>query len=360
MRLISEREHRTGGGLRWGAEPACQVLASHGLPIAPATYHAALARPPSPRSVPRQPAQAGDRSHRCRELWPLRGAEDARGAALRRHRHRPDQAGRPTRGLGPRGVRPGKPNRATIAAGTTAQPAGLVNRVFRASRPGRPRAADLTCIRTWAGSACPALATDVCARRIAGWAPAATRHQPAAGGAADGDLGPRAPRPAWPGRSTTATRAGSTCPYLPIGHGGTLAAAGPAAPAGSAGDPCDNAPAASTIGQIKAKLITRCGPRRTLAQLELARLEYPHWRNHRRPHGQIGMTPPAGKKPPATLTPGPRSRPVPNETSLYETQGASRRHSGAPGRWPQRGGWPGSGTRGRSSRCGWSASRRSS
>ena len=48
----------------------------------------------------------------------------------------------------------------------------------------------------------------------------------------------------------------------------------------------------STIGQIKAELIHRRGPWRTVEQLEYALLEYIDW-NHRRLHGQIGMRTPA-------------------------------------------------------------------
>ena len=50
MRFIDEHKVRSDGGLRWGVEPMCQVLSEHGLPIAPATYYAAKAGPPSPRA----------------------------------------------------------------------------------------------------------------------------------------------------------------------------------------------------------------------------------------------------------------------------------------------------------------------
>lgn len=51
MTFIDEHQDRCGGGLRWGVEPICRVLAEHGLQIAPATYYAAKTRPPS-RSLP--------------------------------------------------------------------------------------------------------------------------------------------------------------------------------------------------------------------------------------------------------------------------------------------------------------------
>lgn len=65
---------------------------------------------------------------------------------------------------------------------------------------------------------------------------------------------------------------------------------------GSRGDSYDNAMAESTIGQIKAELIYRRGPWRTVEQLEFALFEYLDWWNHRRLHREIGLTPPAEKE----------------------------------------------------------------
>jgi putative transposase len=81
--------------------------------------------------------------------------------------------------------------------------------------------------------------------------------------------------------------------YLAIRYTDTLTATGAVASVGSVGDSYDNAPAESTIGQIKAELIKPHGPWRTIDQLEYALFEYLDWWNHRRLHGQIGMIPPA-------------------------------------------------------------------
>ncbi|MGE5694980.1 MAG: integrase core domain-containing protein [Candidatus Sericytochromatia bacterium] len=70
-----------------------------------------------------------------------------------------------------------------------------------------------------------------------------------------------------------------------------MSAAGAVASVGSAGDSYDNAPAESTIGQIKTEPITRHGPWRTIEQLEFALFEYIDWWNHRRLHGEFGMIP---------------------------------------------------------------------
>lgn len=294
MRFISEHKDCTGGGLRWGVEPICQVLASHGLPIAPATYYAALARPPSPRSVrdsQLKPVIAAihAENYGVYGVRKMHAALHRDGIAIGR-----DQAGRLMRELGLRGVRRGKPKRTTIGADTTAQPADLVHRVFHASRPDQLWVVDLTYIRTWAGFAYLALVIDVYARRIAGWALATHLRTSLPLEALEMAIWARRRQ----GRGVDglihhSDRGGQ---YLSIRYTDTLAAAGAVASVGSAGDSYDNALAESTIGQIKAELIARRGPCRTVAQLELALFEYLDWWNHRRLHGEIGMIPPAEKE----------------------------------------------------------------
>jgi putative transposase len=92
--------------------------------------------------------------------------------------------------------------------------------------------------------------------------------------------------------------------YLAIRYADTLAGVGALPSVGSVGDSYDNALAESTIGQIKAELIHRRGPWRTVEQLEYALLEYLDWWNHRRLHGEIGMRTPPKPRPPTTLNPG--------------------------------------------------------
>jgi len=80
--------------------------------------------------------------------------------------------------------------------------------------------------------------------------------------------------------------------YTAIRYADTLAGVAAVASVGSRGDSYDNAMAESTIGQIKAELVHRKGPWRTVDQLEYALFEYLDWWNHRRLHGEIGMMPP--------------------------------------------------------------------
>ena len=62
---------------------------------------------------------------------------------------------------------------------------------------------------------------------------------------------------------------------------------------GSVGDGYDNALAESTIGLYKTELINRHGPWKTLAEVELATLEYIDWYNNARLHSACGWMPPA-------------------------------------------------------------------
>ncbi len=81
--------------------------------------------------------------------------------------------------------------------------------------------------------------------------------------------------------------------YLAIRYTDTLPGVGALPSVGSVGDSYDNALAEATIGQIKAELIHRRGPWRTVEQLEYALFEYIDWWNHHRLRGPIGMRTPA-------------------------------------------------------------------
>jgi putative transposase len=288
VRFVDEHKDRTDGGLRWGVEPICAVLTEHHLKIAPATYYAAKIRPASARAV------------RDEQLKPRIVAVYAANygvygvrkmhAALRRDGVEigRDQTGRLMRELGLAGVRRGKVKRTTVREDAMRRPTDLVNRDFHAQRPDQLWVCDLTYIRTWAGFGYLALVIDVFSRRVVGWALA-------------GHMRTALPLEAlelaiWTRQQQLDglvhhTDAGSQ--YLAIRYADTLTAAGAVASVGSVGDSYDNALAESTIGQIKAELVHRRGPWRTLDQLEFALFEYLDWWNHRRLHGEIGMIPPA-------------------------------------------------------------------
>jgi putative transposase len=170
VRFVEEHKDRTDGGLRWGVEPICRVLAEQGWQIAPATYYAAKSRPPSARAA---------RDELLKQLiaevhaanYGVYGGRKVH-AALRREGEQVgrDRVGRLMRGLGLAGVRRGKPKRTTTADERAARPADLVQRRFRAARPDQLWVCDLTYIRTWVGFAYLAVVIDVFSRRIVGWA----------------------------------------------------------------------------------------------------------------------------------------------------------------------------------------------
>jgi hypothetical protein len=60
----------------------------------------------------------------------------------------------------------------------------------------------------------------------------------------------------------------------------------------AAGSP--SALAESFHGLYKAELVRKCGRWRGLDDVERATPEHIDWLNHRRPHGELGMVPPAG------------------------------------------------------------------
>ena len=71
-----------------------------------------------------------------------------------------------------------------------------------------------------------------------------------------------------------------------------LSEAGAVASVGSTGDSYDNALAEAFNSLFKAELIRNHGPWKNIDDLEIATAEHIDWFNHRRLHGEIGMTPP--------------------------------------------------------------------
>jgi putative transposase len=281
-------EHRD----RFGVEPICRVLGGTEAGfLSVSGYYAAESRPLSTRAV--RDAELSERiSLLHKENYGVYGVRKMH-AALRRDGISigRDQTARLMRALGLAGVRRGRPKRTTLVDEQATRPADLVQRSFTAERPNQLWVCDLTYLRTWVGFAYLAVVIDVFSRRIVGWA--LTTHLRT-------DLALEALEMAIWARNSRLdglvhhTDRGSQ--YTAIRYTDTLAAVGAVASVGSAGDSYDNALAESTIGQIKAELIERRRPWRTVEQLEYALFEYLDWWNHRRLHGEIGMCPPAEKE----------------------------------------------------------------
>jgi putative transposase len=138
------------------------------LPIAPATYYAAISRPPSARALVdarleeeiKRVFKANYEVYGTRKVWKQLKRE---GIIVARC-----TVERLMRRLGLRGAIRGKTWK-TTQPGTGARPADLVDRQFQVPAPNRLWVADLTYVRTWAGMTYAAFVMDAFSRMILGW-----------------------------------------------------------------------------------------------------------------------------------------------------------------------------------------------
>jgi putative transposase len=279
VRFISEHK------ARWGVEPICRVLQ-----VAPSSYYAAISRPASARRRRDEVLKAAIRrvwdEHRrvygADKVWAQLNRE---GLAVARC-----TVERLMRDLGLRGVVRGKASvRTTVPDDAVERPLDLVARRFRASAPNRLWVADLTYVKTHGGWVYVAFVVDVFSRFVVGWQASRSLRTDLALDALEMALWTRrAGR--LEGLVHHSDRGGQ---YLAIRYTERLAEAGAVASVGSRGDSYDNALAESFNGLYKAELIRHQGPWRGLDDVEYATLEYVHWFNHRRLHGELGMLTPA-------------------------------------------------------------------
>lgn len=291
MAFIDAHRGCDSGGLRWGVEPICSVLE-----VAPSTYYAAKARPPSARTV--RDAELGTA---LRALWVKNYSvygrrkltKAARRAGLDAGR---DQVARLMRDNGLRGATRAKKRFTTRPDPAAVRAPDLVNRDFTATRPDDTWVADFTYCSTWSGIVYVAFVVDVFSRRIVGWKAARTMHTSLVLDALN--------MAAWTRRSTSLdgvichSDAGSQ--YTSIAYTDRLAEIGAAPSIGTIGDSFDNALAETTIGLFKtelhrnpAALVANGGPWRGLDDLELATCGWVSWFNDERLHGELGDRSPA-------------------------------------------------------------------
>jgi putative transposase len=279
VRFITEHKER------WGVEPICRELQ-----VAPSSYYAAVKRPVSAR-------RRRDESLRVaiRRVWDeqrrVYGADKV-WAQLNRE-------GMPVarctverlmRQLGLRGVVRGSTSvRTTIGDEASDRPLDLVARQFRAPAPNRLWVADLTYVKTHSGWVYVAFVVDVCSRFVVGWQASRSLRTDLALDALEMAL--------WARRGTHLDglihHSDRGSQYLAIRYTERLAEAGAVPSVGSRGDSYDNALAESFNGLYKTELIRHAGPWRGLDDVEYATLEYIHWFNHQRLHGELGMIPPS-------------------------------------------------------------------
>jgi putative transposase len=269
---------------RFGVEPICQVLQ-----VAPSTYYAHKARPPSARAVRdarlkveiKRVYKDNFEVYGAEKLWRQLGREGIRVGR--------DHVARLMRSLGIRGVVRGKPRRTTTPAPAADRPADLVKRDFTAPAPNRLWVADLTYVATWAGFCYAAFIIDAYSRAIVGWRVATTLRATLALDALELAIWTRQDA----GLDQLVHHSDRGAQYLSVRYTQRLADQGAVASVGSRGDSYDNALAEAVNSLYKAELIGPRGPWRTAEQVELATLQWVGWWNQRRLHGALDHIPPA-------------------------------------------------------------------
>jgi putative transposase len=268
---------------RFGVEPICKALK-----IAPSSYYAHKARPPSAREL-----RDARLKVEVRRVWDdnyqVYGAEKIwrqlarEGIGVGR-----DQVARLMRALGIRGVVRGGKRPTTIPDQTDQRP-DLVKRDFTAREPNRLWVADLTYVATWAGFCYTAFIIDAYSRAIVGWRVATTLRAELALDALEMAIWARQHA----GLDELVHHSDRGVQYLSVRYTQRLADQGAVASVGSRGDSFDNALAEAVNGLYKAELIGPRGPWRTATQVELATLAWVQWWNQRRLHGALDHIPPA-------------------------------------------------------------------
>jgi putative transposase len=268
---------------RFGVEPICKALK-----IAPSSYYAHKARPPSAREL-RDARLKVEVKRVWDDNYQVYGAEKIwrqlarEGIGVGR-----DQVARLMRALGIRGVVRGGKRPTTIPDQTDQRP-DLVKRDFTAREPNRLWVADLTYVATWAGFCYTAFIIDAYSRAIVGWRVATTLRAELALDALEMAIWARQHA----GLDELVHHSDRGVQYLSVRYTQRLADQGAVASVGSRGDSFDNALAEAVNGLYKAELIGPRGPWRTATQVELATLAWVQWWNQRRLHGALDHIPPA-------------------------------------------------------------------
>ena len=274
----------------FGVEPICRTLTAAGTQIAPSTYYASKARPPSKRAL-RDEELLVDIGRVHSANFGVYGAKKVH-AQLRREGISVARCTveRLMRVAGLRGISRAKGPRTTISGrGPDSRP-DLVERDFTATAPNQLWVADITYCRTFAGWVYAGFIIDVFSRRVVGWQLSKSLRTDLALDALEMGI--------WTRDHADQAVTGLThhsdkgVQYVAIRYTERLAEAGAVASVGSTGDSYDNALAEAFNSLFKAELVRNRGPWKNIDDLEIATAEYIDWFNHRRLHGEIGMIPP--------------------------------------------------------------------
>lgn len=268
---------------RFGVEP---IL--HALEVAPSTYYATKARPPSKRAL-------SDAALKPRILKLWKDNYEVYGVrkvtkALRREGVTVgrDQVGRLMADLGIAGMVRGKSKRTTKADPSAVRAPDLVKRRFTASEPDRLWVQDFTYVATWSGTVYVAFIIDAFSRAIVGWRAATTMRTDLVLDTLEMAIWRRGAL-----RKGLVAHSDAGSQYTSIRYTERLAEIGAAPSIGTVGDSYDNALAETVNGLYKNELIHRRGPWRSLEDVEVATATWVHWWNTARLHGACGDVPPA-------------------------------------------------------------------
>ncbi|MEW8692653.1 MAG: IS3 family transposase [Candidatus Thiodiazotropha endolucinida] len=168
------------------------------------------------------------------------------------------------------------------------KPSDLVNHQFVADRPNQLWVADITFVATWSGFVYVAFVIDVYARSIVGWRVNRSLKTALVLDALEQAI--------WVRKDTQNLihHSDRGSQYLSIRYSERLAEAGIESSVGSVGDSYDNALAETINGLYKTEIIRnpKCGPWKTIDDVEYATLEWVEWFNNRRLLEPIGNIPP--------------------------------------------------------------------
>ena len=281
-------EHRD----QFGVEAICRVLNTTECGfITSRGYRAAKTRPASARAL-RDVLLLEELKRIHAENYSVYGVRKMHHA-MRRARWEigRDQVARLMREAGLEGVRRGRKPVTTKPARELDSRPDLVERKFIAERPNQLWVADITYVRILTGFCYVAFITDVCSRKIVGWAVSASLHTAGLPLLAleHALLSTGASR----GRQGLIHHSDRGAQYVNLAYSDALITAGVSASVGTVGDSFDNALAESVNGLYKAELIHSKRLWESVQAVELATVGWVHWWNTSRLHEALGYRTPA-------------------------------------------------------------------
>ncbi|TSI11740.1 IS3 family transposase [Brevibacterium aurantiacum] len=277
---------------RFGVESICRILgATESGFITSRGYRAAKTRPASARDL-RDATLITEITRIHQENYGVYGVRKM-WHAMRRAGWDVgrDQVARLMRNAGLHGVRRGRKPVTTRPSREPDHRPDLVERKFVAERPHQLWVADITYVRLPAGFGYTAFITDVCTRRIVGWAVASSLHTESlplmALEQALISTGAQRTRDELIHHSDRGVR------YVSLACSDALTAAGVKASVGTVGDSYDNALAEAVNGLYKTELIYSKRFWESVSDVEIATMAWVHWWNTRRLHEALDYHTPA-------------------------------------------------------------------